>query len=368
MALFSLKAESMLQVPTVFLHGGPGANSGLFLGALLRHGSEVFQDQVILHDQPGCGFDKEELEIYNFENLCSRLGMDLRSYSKVHLLAESFGCTLALRFALSFPNKVASLTLIGPHFDRQQAQKNIYARAGEVIQCLREELRTEKYVQLLQLLHGKKEKNQYRESSSKKRSLGKDLCLKVWPPETKLRFEEELLQTLELGVVSNFLQRSLLEVVEADLKLVTKAEADQDQVSTDVLKNLVKRYELFFASPQVFEEVTKCRQYALAFPESPYSAEILDRSCKKYGADLETATDWESRNCWPWVEDVLLQGVKVNVVTGAQDPFATGRSFQGKLEKYDGYKAYMMDQVGHSPIYEKPKMTFKLLETVIYGK
>lgn len=368
MALFSLKAQQGLQTPTVFIHGGPGANSGLFLGALLRHGSEAFQSQVILHDQPGCGFDTEGLATYNFENLCVHLGRDLSSEAKVHLLAESFGCTLALRFALVFPSKVASLTLVGPHFDRQEAQQNIYARAGEVVLRLREELRTEEYVLLPQLLRGKKEKIQYRESSSKKRPLGKDLALKVWSPEKAQRFEEALLQALETGLVSEFLRESLLQVMEADLKVFAAEDADQTQVSTEALKNLVKRYELFFVSSQTFAEVTKCREDALAFPGSPYTGESLDRSCKQYATDLETATDWESRNCWPWVEEVLHQGIKVSVVTGAQDPFATGRNYKNLLERHEGYKAYVMDQVGHSPIYEKPEMTFELLESVLYGK
>lgn len=258
---------------------------------------------------------------------------------------------------------------MGPHFDRQQAQRTTYDRASEVSKHLRKELITEDYLSLFKFLSRKKQKAKYRDSSSKKTSFGKDISSKEWTAEKNDRFDEDLIFALDTGVVSNFLKESLLAVLEEDLKIFTAfSDSRSHQVSTDVLKNLAKRYELFFVSSDTFEEVKKCRELALAFSRSPYVSEKLDQSRKQYSKDLEIVTDWEFRNCWPWVDEVLQRGIEVRVVTGAQDPFATGGDFTECLRRNSRFVDHVIDHVGHSPIYEKPEMTFKLLESLLYGK
>lgn len=369
MALFKLNQDVSKKKPTVFVHGGPGANSGLFLGALLRHGSKHLQSLVTLHDQPDCGFDMSLVDIYTFESLCEHLRVDLSSFSKVQLLAESFGCTLALEFASRHPEKVESLTLVGPHFDRKQAQKNIYQRSALVAQHLIADLKeTSSQSEFLgRFLQGKKEKFQYRKSSSKKHFLGKDFVRKEWSQEKAACFEKELSKSLEQNKASNFLQVSLMESFEEDLKIFELSSGKDIPVSTETLKGFAKKYELFFTSSAAFTEVKNCRDVALRLPYSPYSAELLDRSNKKFAMDLETATDWETQSRWPLVKQVVEQGVQVNIITGSHDPFATGFEFTSLLNKNKNYKSYVLDQVGHSPIYENPKMTFHVLESVLYG-
>lgn len=369
MALFRLTFNPHSQIPTVFIHGGPGANSGLFLGAILRHGSQFFQSHIILHDQINCGFDISEPLKFNFKNLCLHLVEDLKPFEKVHLLAESFGCTLALYFARKFPHKVASLVLVGPHFDRQQAQLTIYSRASISARKLHDALVSEDYSVVYHFLNRKNEKVKFRNESKKIFSIAKDISMIEWTNEKIIRYEEELLLAVRKGIISIFLKECLLEVFEKDLQLFTDfSNSQQEQLSTEKLKNLAKKYELFFVSSKTFQEVKKCREIALLYSRSPYNLQNLDLTNKQYSKDLENETDWESRNSWPWVEDVLQNGCKVSLIIGEQDPFASGGSSLDFLKQYSNFCNYTVQLAGHSPIYEMPEITFKFMESIIYGK
>ena len=98
------------------LHGGgPGASSWSNFGSALPRFAEGFR--TILVDQPGFGgSDKPEVvgNYYRFAAdlvvaLLDELGID-----RVHLLGNSLGGGTAMRLALSHPDRVGRLVLMGP--------------------------------------------------------------------------------------------------------------------------------------------------------------------------------------------------------------------------------------------------------------
>jgi 4,5:9,10-diseco-3-hydroxy-5,9,17-trioxoandrosta-1(10),2-diene-4-oate hydrolase len=103
-------------LPLVMLHGGgPGASSWSNFGPALPRFAEGFR--TILVDQPGFGgSDKPEVvgNYYTFAAdlvvaLLDELGID-----RVHLLGNSLGGGTAMRLALSHPDRVGRLVLMGP--------------------------------------------------------------------------------------------------------------------------------------------------------------------------------------------------------------------------------------------------------------
>lgn len=326
------------------------------------------KSNIIFHDQPACGFDKSFVDNYTFESICNHLFLDLNSFSNVRFLAESFGCTLALEFASRYPSKINSLTLVGPHFDRHQAQKNIYKLASLIARRLIIDLGVEPHKSefLRSFLQRKKDKLSFRESSSKKRTLGSEFILNKWPKEKVTCFENEFSTFLQKNKLSLFLQELLVESLNDDLKIFELSPNYDQPLSTEKLKFLAKKYELFFKSSSTFYEVKNCREQALRFPNSPYTELSLDRTNKTYSQDLEAKTDWEFKSRWPLVKQVVEKGVRVNIITGSDDPFTTGVENISLLNTNKNFKSQIIDQVGHSPIYEKPKLTYQLLESVLY--
>jgi 4,5:9,10-diseco-3-hydroxy-5,9,17-trioxoandrosta-1(10),2-diene-4-oate hydrolase len=103
-------------LPLVMLHGGgPGASSWSNFGPALPQFAERLR--TILVDQPGFGSsDKPAVQgnYYRFSAeyvvaLLDELGID-----KVHLLGNSLGGGTAMRLALSHPDRVGRLVLMGP--------------------------------------------------------------------------------------------------------------------------------------------------------------------------------------------------------------------------------------------------------------
>ena len=103
-------------LPLVMLHGGgPGASAWSNFGSCLGRFAGSFR--TLLVDQPGFGeSDKPEVQGHFFtfsanalEALLDELGIE-----KVHLLGNSLGGGTAVRFALSHPERVGRLILMGP--------------------------------------------------------------------------------------------------------------------------------------------------------------------------------------------------------------------------------------------------------------
>ncbi len=103
-------------LPLVMLHGGgPGASAWSNFGAALPGFAEHFR--TLLVDQPGFGASDKPEVVGNYYRhaaehvvkLLDELGID-----RVHLLGNSLGGGTAMRLALTYPDRVGRLVLMGP--------------------------------------------------------------------------------------------------------------------------------------------------------------------------------------------------------------------------------------------------------------
>ncbi|MCL2543187.1 MAG: alpha/beta fold hydrolase [Nocardioidaceae bacterium] len=128
-------------LPLVLLHGGgPGVSAWSNFGAALPHFAPSFR--VIAPDQPGFGWsDKPPVEgnYYRFSAEHVLALLDELGIEKVHLLGNSLGGGVALRFALSHPDRVGRLVLMGPgglslnlfHADPTEGINKLMAFSGD---------------------------------------------------------------------------------------------------------------------------------------------------------------------------------------------------------------------------------------------
>ncbi|WP_244928389.1 4,5:9,10-diseco-3-hydroxy-5,9,17-trioxoandrosta-1(10),2-diene-4-oate hydrolase [Nocardioides sp. W7] len=103
-------------LPLVMLHGGgPGASAWSNFGRALPHFAGHFR--TLLVDQPGFGGSEKPPVAGNFYRhaadhvvaLLDELGIE-----RVHLLGNSLGGGTAMRLALTYPDRVGRLVLMGP--------------------------------------------------------------------------------------------------------------------------------------------------------------------------------------------------------------------------------------------------------------
>jgi len=107
------KAE---RLPLVMLHGGgPGASSWSNFGPALPGFAEEFR--TLLVDQPGFGASDKPAVVGNYYRFSADAVvalLDQLGIEKVHLLGNSLGGGTAMRLALSYPERVGRLVLMGP--------------------------------------------------------------------------------------------------------------------------------------------------------------------------------------------------------------------------------------------------------------
>jgi 4,5:9,10-diseco-3-hydroxy-5,9,17-trioxoandrosta-1(10),2-diene-4-oate hydrolase len=107
------KAE---RLPLVMLHGGgPGASSWSNFGPALPGFAEEFR--TLLVDQPGFGASDKPPVVGNYYRFSADAVvalLDQLGIEKVHLLGNSLGGGTAMRLALSHPERVGRLVLMGP--------------------------------------------------------------------------------------------------------------------------------------------------------------------------------------------------------------------------------------------------------------
>ncbi len=103
-------------LPLVMLHGGgPGASAWSNFGRALPHFAASYR--TLLVDQPGFGASDKPPVVGNYYRhsadyvvkLLDELGID-----RIHLLGNSLGGGTAMRLALSYPDRVGRLILMGP--------------------------------------------------------------------------------------------------------------------------------------------------------------------------------------------------------------------------------------------------------------
>jgi 4,5:9,10-diseco-3-hydroxy-5,9,17-trioxoandrosta-1(10),2-diene-4-oate hydrolase len=103
-------------LPLVLLHGGgPGASAWSNFGSALPGFAADFR--TLLVDQPGFGgSDKPEVvgNYYRFAADHVAALLDELGIERIHLLGNSLGGGTAMRFALTYPERVGRLVLMGP--------------------------------------------------------------------------------------------------------------------------------------------------------------------------------------------------------------------------------------------------------------
>jgi len=103
-------------LPLVMLHGGgPGASAWSNFGSALPHFAGRMR--TLLVDQPGFGgSDKPPVEGNYYRHAADHVValLDELGIAKVHLLGNSLGGGTAMRLALSYPDRVGRLILMGP--------------------------------------------------------------------------------------------------------------------------------------------------------------------------------------------------------------------------------------------------------------
>lgn len=103
-------------LPLVMLHGGgPGASAWSNFGRALPHFAATFR--TLLVDQPGFGGSDRPDVVGNYYTHAAgyvvRL-LDELGVERIHLLGNSLGGGTAMRLALSYPDRVGRLVLMGP--------------------------------------------------------------------------------------------------------------------------------------------------------------------------------------------------------------------------------------------------------------
>lgn len=115
-AFYELGADRPGRLPLVMLHGGgPGASSWSNFGPALPGFAESYR--TILVDQPGFGSSGKPEVVGNYYRHAADhvLGLlDQLGIERVHLLGNSLGGGTAMRLALSHPDRVGRLVLMGP--------------------------------------------------------------------------------------------------------------------------------------------------------------------------------------------------------------------------------------------------------------
>ncbi|MEO5582633.1 MAG: alpha/beta fold hydrolase [Saprospiraceae bacterium] len=101
--------------PIVFIHGGPGLNHSYFLPYTNRLASTY---HLIYYDQKSCGQSEVPVDtnamrldafVNDIEAVRQKFGL-----KKIHLLGHSWGSLLAIKYALKYPQNLASLILVNP--------------------------------------------------------------------------------------------------------------------------------------------------------------------------------------------------------------------------------------------------------------
>ena len=104
------------RLPLLMLHGGgPGASAWSNFGPAL--GGFAAEFRTLLVDQPGFGASDKPPVVGNYYRFSADAVvalMDQLGIEKVHLLGNSLGGGTSMRLALSYPDRVGRLILMGP--------------------------------------------------------------------------------------------------------------------------------------------------------------------------------------------------------------------------------------------------------------
>ncbi len=121
------------RVPFVLIHGL--VISSLYMIPLAEHIS--VEHEVHALDLPGFGRSESPSEVLTVPQLANRViaWMSATGLHQCHLVANSLGCEIAAHLAVKVPERVATLTLIGPTLDPEA-----FALLTQVMRLLRDAL------------------------------------------------------------------------------------------------------------------------------------------------------------------------------------------------------------------------------------
>jgi proline iminopeptidase len=134
----------------VFLHGGPGYNCANFEATT----AQILADKgyfVIVYDRRGEGRSKDPNAQFTFSETFSDLNNLYEKFNlkKSTLIGHSYGGVVATKFAEKYPQKVASIILVGAPVSLQQTFKHILTKVKTIYQS-KQDSASLKYVELLQ--------------------------------------------------------------------------------------------------------------------------------------------------------------------------------------------------------------------------
>lgn len=113
--------------PVFFLHGGPGGSAG----PAARRLYDPKKFRIVLHDQRGAGRSRPfaELRENTTQNLVEdieRLRRHLKIEDKILIVGGSWGSTLALAYAETYPGRVAGMVLRGIYLGTREEMESFY--------------------------------------------------------------------------------------------------------------------------------------------------------------------------------------------------------------------------------------------------
>ena len=109
--------------PLLILHGwGSSSEKWQKIGELLAQKGV----KVIIPDLPGFGKSEEPQKAWNLDQYCDFVEefVKILNLDKFYLLSHSFGGSLAVKFSLQYPEKVAKLFLVSAACIRKKSLKN----------------------------------------------------------------------------------------------------------------------------------------------------------------------------------------------------------------------------------------------------
>lgn len=118
----------------VHFHGGPGSNSSLFRLTIGEDLANLVDGSVLYIDEIGSGLSqKENLDpkVFTFENEISGLHEVIEKFSQnrqIIIMGHSFGGTLAVNYAKTYPQEVSAYILSAP-FLNEKFCRNVYYRS-----------------------------------------------------------------------------------------------------------------------------------------------------------------------------------------------------------------------------------------------
>ncbi|MCO5220122.1 MAG: proline iminopeptidase-family hydrolase [Thermomicrobiales bacterium] len=108
--------------PLLLLHGGPGAGS-TYLERLMSLAESGFQ--VVRYDQLGCGKSEQpdDPSLWTVDHFVKEVDVvrETLGFEKMHVIGQSWGSFLALEYALTYPERLQTVTL--------------YSGAASTMQC-----------------------------------------------------------------------------------------------------------------------------------------------------------------------------------------------------------------------------------------